>query len=99
VPHPLVRQLLAQSLARPDPNRLGLETSHHGALVGGNGTPCPRLFAVGPVTRGTFWEITSVPDIREQAEQVAVNALDAARRVAARGCLSSAALDPRSRRG
>jgi uncharacterized NAD(P)/FAD-binding protein YdhS len=30
-----------------------------------------RLFAVGPVTRGAFWEITAVPDIRRQCELVA----------------------------
>ena len=30
-------------------------------------TTLPGLFAVGPLTRGAFWEITSVPDIRSQA--------------------------------
>ena len=50
-----------------------------GALVTEDGVPSPTLFAIGPVTRGTFWEIISVPDIREQAEQVAVNVLEAAR--------------------
>jgi uncharacterized NAD(P)/FAD-binding protein YdhS len=79
LPHPLIRQLLGQGLVRPDPNRLGLETTPHGALVAEDGAPSPTLFAIGPVTRGTFWEIISVPDIREQAEQVAVNVLEAAR--------------------
>jgi uncharacterized NAD(P)/FAD-binding protein YdhS len=30
-----------------------------------------RLFAVGPVTKGAFWEITAVPDIRRQTEKMA----------------------------
>ena len=76
---PLTRQLLADGLARPDPCRLGLETTAQGALVGRDGAVSPVLFGVGPVTRGTFWEITSVPDIRGQAEEVAVSALAAAR--------------------
>lgn len=84
LPHPLIRQLLGQGLVRPDPIRLGLETTPHGILVRADGTPCPNLFAIGPVTRGTFWEITSVPDIREHAEHVAVSALDAARLLQAR---------------
>jgi uncharacterized NAD(P)/FAD-binding protein YdhS len=40
-------------------------------LIGRDGRPAPDLFAVGPVTRGAFWEITAVPDIRHQAVQVA----------------------------
>ncbi|MBV8526298.1 MAG: FAD/NAD(P)-binding protein [Acetobacteraceae bacterium] len=79
LPSPLTRQMLADGLARPDPCRLGLETTPLGALVGRNGVPSSAIFGVGPVTRGTFWEITSVPDIREHAEAVAVRALAAAR--------------------
>ncbi len=80
---PLLRQILADGLARPDPYRLGLATSSTGALVDAAGRASDRLFAVGPITRGTFWETTSVPDIRRQAEQVAVLALATARRHAA----------------
>ena len=79
LPDPLIRQLLADGLARPDPCRLGLEATQQGSLVGAEGRPTPCLFGVGPVTRGTFWEITSVPDIRAQAEQVATNALASVR--------------------
>ncbi len=30
-----------------------------------------RLYAVGPVTKPLFWEVTSVPDIRRQCEALA----------------------------
>ena len=30
-----------------------------------------HLYAMGPLTNGTLWEITAVPDIREQAAAVA----------------------------
>ena len=30
-----------------------------------------RLYAVGPITRGVFWEATAVPDIRLHCEALA----------------------------
>lgn len=82
VDDPLIRQLVDEGIARPDPQRLGLDTTRRGALVGRDGTAWPQLFGAGPVTRAMFWEITSVPDIRAQAEQVAESVLAAARRTA-----------------
>jgi uncharacterized NAD(P)/FAD-binding protein YdhS len=76
---PLLESLLSQGLAASDPLRLGLATSPAGALVAASGEIQKRLFAVGPITRGAFWEITSVPDIRAQAEQVALTSMTAAR--------------------
>lgn len=85
---PLLRQLLADGLVRPDPWRLGLDASAQGGIARRDGEVSQRLFAVGPVARGALWEVTSVPDIRSQAEQVAMAALGAARRDAggARSC-------------
>jgi uncharacterized NAD(P)/FAD-binding protein YdhS len=71
VADPLVRSLLLSGLGRPDPSRLGLDVSATCALRGRTGTESRRLFAVGPVTRGAFWEMTAVPDIRGQCEQLA----------------------------
>ena len=77
---PLIAQLLESGLIRPDPYRLGLKATLHGALIGHDGLPSTRLFGVGPIVRGAFWEIVSVADIRSRAEQVAIAALGAARR-------------------
>lgn len=68
---PLVRNLLANGVVRPDPLRLGLDVTGNCALIDRNGAISRRLFAVGPVTKGAFWEITAVPDIRRQAEKLA----------------------------
>lgn len=68
---PLVQSLLAQGLVRPDTLRLGLDVNSDCALIDCAGEASDRLYALGPMTRGTFWEITSVPDIREQCWQVA----------------------------
>ena len=69
---PLVRSLLDNGLVRPDPLCLGLDVTAHCALLGRDGAISRRLFAVGPVTKGMFWEMTAVPDIRQQAELLAL---------------------------
>jgi uncharacterized NAD(P)/FAD-binding protein YdhS len=74
---PLVRDLLGRGLARPEPLGLGLETTRGLQLLRRDGRANPNLFAVGSLTRGTFWETGAVPEIREQsrtlAKRLAVN--------------------------
>ncbi|MBV8521819.1 MAG: FAD/NAD(P)-binding protein [Acetobacteraceae bacterium] len=71
ISHPLVRSLLAQGVVRPDPLRLGLDVTPNCALLNREGAISRRLFAVGPVTKSAFWEMTAVPDIRRQCEFLA----------------------------
>jgi uncharacterized NAD(P)/FAD-binding protein YdhS len=68
---PLIRNLLDRGDVRPDPLRLGLDVSTLCALRNRRGEIWQRLYAVGPVTRPAFWEVTSVPDIRRQCEALA----------------------------
>ncbi len=68
---PLIRGLLRDGVVRPDPLRLGLDVTGNCALLNRQGAISRRLFAVGPVTKGTFWEMTAVPDIRRQTEKLA----------------------------
>ncbi len=67
----LLRRLLDKGLVRPDPLSLGLDVTRTCALLGRDGAISRRLFAIGPVTKGAFWEMTAVPDIRQQAEFLA----------------------------
>ena len=71
IPHRLVRALLRDGLVRPDPLRLGLDVTGTCALLDRSGAISRRMFAVGPVTKGAFWEMTAVPDIRRQCEFLA----------------------------
>lgn len=73
VRQPLLKTLLDGGLVRPDPLRLGLDVTEDLRLFSAQGRPNPRLFALGPVTRGRFWEVTAVPDIRRQAEELAAH--------------------------
>ncbi|ALJ37067.1 hypothetical protein D9623_15655 [Azospirillum brasilense] len=70
--HPLMHALLQQGLARPDPLRLGLDVTEEGALVGEGGAVSDRLFALGPVSRAPFWEMTAVPELRSQCADAAL---------------------------
>lgn len=74
---PLIPGLVAAGLARPDRLRLGLDVDAAGHLIGRGGGISDRLFALGPPTRGVFWEATAVPDIRQLAGTVADAALRA----------------------
>jgi uncharacterized NAD(P)/FAD-binding protein YdhS len=68
---PLLRDLLGQGLARPDPLRLGLDASPEGALLDAAGTPSTTLFTLGPPLRGVRYETTAIPEIRDQAAALA----------------------------
>jgi uncharacterized NAD(P)/FAD-binding protein YdhS len=61
---PLLRSLLDSGAAHPD--QLGL-----GFAVDDSSRAGDRLWAIGPLTKGRYWEIIAVPDIREQAAEVA----------------------------
>ncbi|HYD66985.1 FAD/NAD(P)-binding protein [Azospirillum sp.] len=82
--HPLVRALLGQGLARPDPLRLGLDVTADGALVGADGRPSDRLFAVGPLARAPYWEMLAVPELRTRCAEAGRELAERAER-AARG--------------
>ena len=63
---PLLRTLLDHGAARPDQLGVGLDVDEHSRVAGGE-----NLWALGPLTKGRYWEIIAVPDIREQAAVVA----------------------------
>ena len=88
---PLVRPC---SIARPDPFGLGLDVTPQSAVINRWGVASRRLYALGPVTRGTFWEITSVPDIRRQCWDLA-GALAA--EAGTRGLVRTPQREPRGR--
>jgi uncharacterized NAD(P)/FAD-binding protein YdhS len=63
---PLLRSLLDGGQVKPDQLGIGLE-------IDGTCRAGEHLWAMGPLTKGRYWEIIAVPDIREQAAQVAEN--------------------------
>lgn len=63
---PLLRDLTARELIRADAHRIGIDVDNQARTIAANGMPNDWLYALGPMTRGAFWEIVAVPDIRQQ---------------------------------
>ncbi|MDV3456564.1 FAD/NAD(P)-binding protein [Sphingomonas sp. HF-S4] len=68
---PLLQKLAARGLIRPDAAHLGIDVDNQGQTIAADGQPNAKLYALGPMTRGAFWEIVAVPDIRTQTWNVA----------------------------
>jgi uncharacterized NAD(P)/FAD-binding protein YdhS len=65
-PDLLVAALLKNGIASSDALGLGLAVDDSCRLAGSE-----RMYAVGPLTKGMFWEMVAVPDIRSQVREVA----------------------------
>lgn len=73
---PLLASLAGRGLVQPDPHGLGIRVDDRAAVPAGEGAGRVRLYALGPLTAGHFFEITAVPDIRVQARAVAASIHD-----------------------
>lgn len=78
---PLLAQMRAEGMLRPDPLHLSIDTDASGRVIGGDGAPVPGLLAVGPLRRGEGWETTAIPEIRRHGHQVAAAVLAGADRL------------------
>jgi uncharacterized NAD(P)/FAD-binding protein YdhS len=67
----LLSSLFAQRLARPDPLFLGLDVDTDGSVLNDQAVASQSLFAIGPVRKGKLWETTAVPELRQQAANLA----------------------------
>lgn len=64
--NPLLDALLRRGRIRPDPLRIGIDVDAHCRALDAQGRASDTLHVIGPPTRGAFWEIVAVPDIRVQ---------------------------------
>jgi uncharacterized NAD(P)/FAD-binding protein YdhS len=63
---PLIKSLLATGQARTGFNGLGLDVAPTCELRDSAGHVQPGFYAIGPATRGAFWEVTAASNIRRQ---------------------------------
>ena len=68
--NPLVKSLLESRLARLDSVQAGLATDLQSRILDADGNVSPGLFAFGPMTRGSFGEMTGAPDIARHLERL-----------------------------
>ena len=69
--NPVVQALLARGLVEPDPLGLGAITTNRGELVDPSGAVVPGAYVVGGWRMPRLFETTAVPELREQAADVA----------------------------
>jgi len=67
----LLDDLLARGLVRPNSLALGIDVDQHCRVINALGEARDDLFCIGPMSRGTFWEIIAIPDIRWQCHELA----------------------------
>jgi uncharacterized NAD(P)/FAD-binding protein YdhS len=73
--NPVIRNLVANGRARADALHIGLDVDEHCAIIDRDGKATDRLLVIGPLTRGRFFEIEAIPDIRVQAATLAARIL------------------------
>lgn len=74
--NPLLRQLLAEGIARPGPHGLGLDSQAAGdRLIDADGNADDAIGVLGSLRIGTLWESLAVPELRQQAEDAARHAV------------------------
>jgi uncharacterized NAD(P)/FAD-binding protein YdhS len=67
---PLLDALLAAGRVRPDGCRIGVDVDSQCRTLSAEGAS-DTLRAIGPISKGAFWEIVAVPDIRHQVRSLA----------------------------
>jgi uncharacterized NAD(P)/FAD-binding protein YdhS len=76
-PDPLPRALFRAGHAVPGPYAIGFATTDPGQLLDRDGDRVHGLWTLGGTRRGDLWESTAIPEIRDQAQALAVRLADA----------------------
>jgi len=69
---PLVINLLARGLIRPDPMYIGLDTAPGGPVIDYLHAPSANIYTLGSTAKGRLFETTAVPELRVQARDLAI---------------------------
>jgi uncharacterized NAD(P)/FAD-binding protein YdhS len=72
-PSLLLARLLERGLVSPDELEMGINASSHLAVIGADDVESNVLYVIGPILKGTLWETTAVPELRNQSLQLATS--------------------------
>ena len=73
--HPILRPLIEAGTLREDELHLGLQTNANGQAIDSSGEIIETLLVAGTLRKSTLWESTAVPELRQQAQEVALTAM------------------------
>jgi uncharacterized NAD(P)/FAD-binding protein YdhS len=68
----LVQTVIGTGLGRLEPLGLGFDVSEDFRLIDEDGASTPGLFAIGAPTKGRWWEVLAVRELRVQARELAL---------------------------
>ncbi len=72
----LVQRLLSKKMILADDLKMGIKTTLNGNVLEKDEHISSDIFAIGSLLRGVLWETTAVPEIRVQAENIAMQIID-----------------------
>ena len=75
---PLFDNLLSKGLVQTDELDMGIQVDDDFAALTSDGSSSRQIYAIGPLLRGSLWETTAVPELRNQAMRVAETLLQQA---------------------
>lgn len=76
IPSALLQNLFARKLITPGPLGTGLHCAENGALIDASGQASEIFFTLGPARLGDLFESIAVPEIRQQASELAAELLE-----------------------
>ncbi|MBA3599843.1 MAG: FAD/NAD(P)-binding protein [Acidobacteria bacterium] len=73
---PLVKNLIGRGLIKTDELKLGIDATPDGRTINCDGVISDKILTVGTALKGVLWESTAMPEIRAQANKMALALLD-----------------------
>jgi uncharacterized NAD(P)/FAD-binding protein YdhS len=73
---PLLKNLLSKGLVRTDSLKLGLDALPDGRTLDEFGSVSNKIYTIGTALKGVLWESTAMPEIRIQANRLALSLLE-----------------------
>ena len=72
----LVKNLVKKGYIRNDCLNLGVDATPDGKTIDESGTVSEKIFTTGTALKGILWESTAMPEIRAQANKLALSLLN-----------------------
>ncbi len=73
---PLVKNLIGKGLIKTDGLKLGIDATPDGRTIDRSGKISDKILTAGTALKGILWESTAMPEIRAQANKLALSLLE-----------------------
>jgi uncharacterized NAD(P)/FAD-binding protein YdhS len=67
----LYQNLIRKKIILPDTNRLGIKATTNYEVLKSENTAYKNMYAIGSLLRGVLWETTAIPELKQQAYDIA----------------------------